>query len=252
MILGKQQRCAPDDVGSNSSSELCATSCNQCIARHVSMCSVLKDSEVSTISEISKCFSLHPKQLVCAEGDQANYLFTIQTGCIRLSKMLSDGRRQIIDFLFPGEFFGLACANGYTCSAETITDVNLCRMPRTQIFEKFIELPVLGQKVLDITRTELQASQDQMLLLGRKSAKEKLCSFLLSMSDKSNPISHVPDGFIYLPMSRSDIADYLGLTIETISRQFTILSKEKIISLEENHYIKIIDEDRMRLIASCA
>lgn len=167
-----------------------------------------------------------------------------------MSKMLADGRRQVIGFLFPGDFFGLACAKGYSYSAESITEVEICRMPRDKVIRKFDEIPALGQKVLDIIRTELENTQDQMLLLGRKTAKEKLCSFLLVMKKKSCRLENIIKDQAYLPMSRSDIADYLGLTIETVSRQFTILVKEKLISLEGSSIVKILNEDRMTIIAS--
>ena len=247
----KEKHSMPEGIEDFLPSSFSDPSCDKCVARNVSMCSVLDDQEIVSLSDISNCMQLSPSTIICAEGDDADHLFNIQEGCVRASKMLSDGRRQIIGFFFPGEFFGLACANGYTYTCESITEVRLCRMPRPQILQKFKDIPKLGQKVLDITRIELQSTQDQMLLLGRKSAKEKLCSFLISIADKSHHIRHIQDDTIYLPMSRSDIADYLGLTIETISRQFTILSKEGLISLSENCFVKILDVDRLKNIASC-
>mgnify|MGYP000203397548 FL=1 len=230
--------------------ELGAPSCGQCIARDISMCSALKDDELNIVSNLSKNLSVKSKQGICAEGEVANHLFNIKKGSVRMSKMLSDGRRQVIGFLFPGDFFGLSCAKGYSYSAESITEVEICRMPRDKVFRKFDELPALGQKVLDIIRTELDTTQDQMLLLGRKTAKEKLCSFLLAMQKKSCRIENIKKDQAYLPMSRSDIADYLGLTIETVSRQFTILVKEKLISLESSSIVKILNEGRIAIIAS--
>lgn len=224
--------------------------CGQCISRGISMCSALDDDELHLVSDIAKNILIRSREAICIEGEVASYLFNIKRGSVRMSKMLSDGRRQVIGFLFPGDFFGLGCGEGYSYSAESITEVEICRMPRDSVLNKFSEFPALGQKVLDITRTELESSQDQMLLLGRKTAKEKLCSFLLSMKTKSSRLENIRKDQAYLPMSRSDIADYLGLTIETISRQFTILVKEKLISLEDSSFVKILNEDRMVIIAS--
>lgn len=232
------------------STELCVNSCENCISRNVSICSVLNDDEIHQVAEISKKLLANPKQVICNEGESANYLYNIKHGCVRISKMLSDGRRQIIGFLFPGEFFGLACDEGYGYSAESITNVELCQMPRAKIFAKFSELPKLAHKMLEITRTELQITQDQMLLLGRKTAKEKLCSFLIAMQQKSKQLKDIKENHIYLPMSRSDIADHLGLTIETVSRQFTILGKDGIISLDENPFVEILNMKQMKLISS--
>ena len=250
MISMNERHFAPNGAYDDHCTNPNAVSCEKCIARHVSMCSVLNDNEIGIISSISKNITKETKQIICTEGDTADYLYNIKKGCVRISKMLADGRRQIIGFLFPGDFFGLACAGGYSYSAETITKTDLCQMPRTQLFQKFGELPSLSQKLLDITRTELQITHDQMLLLGRKRAIEKLCSFLLTMENKSRLIKSVEKNQLFLPMSRSDIADYLGLTIETVSRQFTILTKEKIISLEENPIINILNLGRMKIIAS--
>lgn len=232
-----------------SSNEVCYPSCDQCIAKYVSMCSVLEENELNDIAGISRNIHIIAKQQICAEGETAEYLFNLKSGCVRISKMLADGRRQIIGFLFPGEFFGLACSNGYSYTAETITDAELCRMPRTDIIKKFSDIPKLGQKVLNITHAELQRTQDQMLLLGRKSAKEKLATFLLNLMDKSIK-DHDSNKKIYLPMCRSDIADYLGLTIETVSRQFTILGKENLISLSDSQFVEILNLDKLNRIAS--
>ncbi len=238
-----------DYTNHTSGNEVCYPSCDQCIAKYVSMCSVLEENELSDIVGISKNIRIPVKQQICAEGETAEYLFNIKSGCVRISKMLIDGRRQIIGFLFPGEFFGLACSNGYSYTAETITHVELCRMPRAEIIKKFSDLPKLGQKVLNITHTELQRTQDQMLLLGRKSAKEKLATFLLNLMDKSIK-DHQNSKKLYLPMCRSDIADYLGLTIETVSRQFTILTKEKLISLNDSQFVEILNFDKLNIIPS--
>lgn len=249
MILTEESQHISDSAA-KSLNDVCFQSCDQCVARFVSMCSALEENELDDIANISKNMAIKSKQQICAEGDVAEHLYNIKSGCVRISKMLADGRRQIIGFLFAGEFFGLACSNGYSYSAETVTDVELCRMPRYQLIEKFSELPALGQKVLNITNTELQRTQDQMLLLGRKKAKEKLVSFLLNLKEKSTVSLTEKSNEIYLPMSRSDIADYLGLTIETVSRQFTILGKEKLISLKENQLVEILELNQLQRIAS--
>ncbi|MBT5072958.1 MAG: cyclic nucleotide-binding domain-containing protein [Kordiimonadaceae bacterium] len=242
----------PNGVNDDILLEVCVPSCDDCISRHVSMCSALKDNEIHQLSEISQKLSKTSKQYICEEGEKADYLYNIREGCVRISKMLPDGRRQIIGFLFAGDFFGLSCADGYSYTAEAITDVDLCKMSRENILEKFNDIPALGQKIIDITQTELHAASEQMLLLGRKKAKEKLGTFLLSMNNKSLQSSNIPEDQIFLPMSRSDIADYLGLTIETVSRQFTILVKDNVISLDENPNVKILDNRQLELIASGA
>lgn len=249
MILSKKTQ-SISEADAISISDICFPSCDRCVARYVSMCSALEVNELNDIAEISKNITAKPKQQICAEGDVAEHLFNIKSGCVRISKTLVDGRRQIIGFLFPGEFFGLACSAGYSYTAETVTDTELCRMPRSQLIQKISELPELGRKVLNITNAELQRTQDQMVLLGRKRAREKLVTFILNLKEKFSTPALKNSNEIFLPMSRSDIADYLGLTIETVSRQFTILNKEKLISLKENQLVQILDLDQLHRIAS--
>ncbi|HPF45452.1 MAG: helix-turn-helix domain-containing protein [Alphaproteobacteria bacterium] len=250
MDLMKETHPVFDEAEDKSVVRCSLTSCEKCIGRSVSMCSALKDDEIKLLSDISINISKRSKQVICAEGEMAEYLYNVQSGCVRISKMLSDGRRQIIDFLFPGDYFGLVCDNGYNYSAETITDVNLCRMPRNAILEKIKEIPAFSKKILDITIHELLETQEQRLLLGRKNAKERLCSFLLTINARSSKVGFMKKNHIFLPMSRADIADYLGLTIETVSRQFTILAKDNIISLENSPLVRIIDIEELQLIAS--
>jgi CRP/FNR family transcriptional regulator, anaerobic regulatory protein len=142
-----------------SKDSLCETTCDHCIVRHISMCSVLQEDEIKELSKISSDIIKTSKQTIFSEGDDADYLYNIWEGCVRIIKMLTDGRRQIIGFLFAGDFFGLACNTGYSYSVEAVTNVDLCRIPRTKILQKFHEMPALGQKVFDATRTELQSAQ---------------------------------------------------------------------------------------------
>ncbi|WP_417316774.1 cyclic nucleotide-binding domain-containing protein [Emcibacter sp.] len=222
------------------------SACESCSIRHVAMCNVLNEEEVNLLNEISSDFNRDSKQVLCAEGDPADYLFNVREGTVRLSKMLADGRRQITGFLFPGDFFGLACKDVYSYTAEAITPVETCRFQRRKITEKFRELPQLGERVFEMTTTELQSAHDQMLLLGRKSAREKLCSFLIYMADKTRTIGGYPPNHAYLPMSRADVADYLGLTVETVSRQFTKLAQEDLIRLDSAHNVILLDPESLQ------
>ncbi|WP_321395144.1 cyclic nucleotide-binding domain-containing protein [Emcibacter sp.] len=225
------------------------SACENCSVRHVAMCNALNEEEVNLLNEISNDFNRDTKQILCAEGDPAEHLYNIRAGTVRLSKMLPDGRRQITGFLFPGDFFGLACKDIYSYTAEAVTPVETCRFPRKKITEKFRELPNLGERVFDMTTTELQSAHDQMLLLGRKTAREKLCSFLLYMAEKTAALGGHPENHAYLPMSRSDVADYLGLTVETVSRQFTKLAQSGLIRLEGAHHVILLDREAIHDLA---
>ena len=225
------------------------SACEGCSSRHISLCNVLDSNELKSLSQISTDFRKNAKQVICSEDEDANYLYNIRSGAVRISKMLSDGRRQITGFLFAGDFLGLSCKDRYSYTAEAITEVDLCRFSRTKIMSSFRDFPKLGERVFDMTRTELEATHAQMLLLGRKTAKEKLCSFLLNMKEKSSRQQGSPENEIDLPMSRSDIADFLGLTVETISRQFTNLHKMGLIDLDGAHKVILKDSETLAALA---
>jgi CRP/FNR family transcriptional regulator len=181
------------------------------------------------------------------EGDAADSIYEVVQGTLRLYKLLPDGRRQITGFLSRGHLLGLAPEGVCVYSAEAITDVTLCRYARAA-FERLIdEVPGFARHLLATASHELCAAQDQMLLLGRKTAMEKVASFLLRTADQQ--AADGADG-VDLPMTRNDIADYLGLTIETVSRTFTKLKDEELISLPRPARLVIRDRDGLEELAA--
>lgn len=211
--------------------------CEDCPVRDKTICDVLNDNEIQIMARNSIDLVRNGCQLLCTEGEPADYIFNIREGMVRLSKMLSDGRRQITGFLSEGDFFGMPSNQLYCYTAEAITDVKICRFPREKIFQSFEKMPKLGRRAFEMTRTELHWAHEHMLILGRKTALEKLSSFLLHMAQKKDISTDPESRIISLPMSRSDIADYLGLTVETISRQFSVLQKRKVIKLKDAHTV---------------
>ena len=137
------------------------------------------------------------------EGGPADEILTLTTGILKLYKLLADGRRQVVGFLVPGDFLGLAFGRAYACSAEAVTPATVCRFRRSRFLELLERFPWLEKEILTRTSTELAAAQQQMLLLGRKTARERLASFLLGMVERRGD---GPDR-VDLPMGRADIAD---------------------------------------------
>ena len=182
------------------------------------------------------------------EGEPALYVFTVVSGIVKLFKLLADGRRQIVGFLVPGDIFGFAPGNKYTASAEAVSSVTLHRCPRRQLERAFVELPGVERQLLDAINRELAAAQDQMVLLGRKTAHERLASFLLSLSRRQSN----DDNSVDLPMTRTDIADYLGLTMETVSRVFTVLKGSGCIATNGSSKVYILDSDALAELADGA
>lgn len=210
-------------------------------------CRGLPRQSAGRIMAVSTLERKAPGQNVFGEGDNANNIYEVVSGMLRLYKLLPDGRRQITGFLSSGHILGLAPEGSYVYSAEAITDVTLCRYTRPALERLMDEVPGFARRLLTVTSHELRAAQDQMLLLGRKAAGEKVASFLLLMAaqqggDAAEEVS--------VPMTRADIADYLGLTIETVSRTFTKLKLEKLIALPTRSKVTILDRDRLEEFAA--
>ena len=212
------------------------------------ICQGLDFDTASRVVPLVSIRNYAPTQAVFYELDPAKYVYEVVTGVLTLYKQLPDGRRQITGFLYPGHYLGLTVHGHHVQSAEALTDVTVCRYPRHKIEKLVSEAPALAMRLLTLTGNELAMAQEQMLLLGRKTATEKIASFLLSMSVQNEERGE--DGSsLFLPMSRVDIGDYLGLTIETVSRIFTRLRKAGVIALDQSNHVLLNDIDRLSRLA---
>ncbi len=201
------------------------------------------------LTSIMQAVAIPPHRLIFVETDPARNVFNLTEGVVKIYKMMVDGRRQITGFLFPGDFLGLVHNESYAYTAETVTETKLCQFPRGQLEALLDELPSLEQRLLGMASHELAAAQDQMILLGRKSARERVASFLLMLSkaaerqgQQSNPI--------LIPMPRTDIADYLGLTTETVSRTLTQFNGEHLIHLMNDKHVQLVDPTALFKVAA--
>lgn len=183
------------------------------------------------------------------EGDDARTVYRVVGGMVRISILLPDGRRHIVDFLQTGDIVGLTAGETHTHTAEAVTPATLSRMPRSRLEAVMDQRPALARKLLAITQADLVAAHERLLLLGRKSVTERLASFLLILRDRQ-PADAAAQRQVQLPMGRMDIADYLGLTIETVSRTFTKLRSGGLIRLLDTYTVEILDPERLAEIAA--
>jgi CRP/FNR family transcriptional regulator len=204
--------------------------CATCEARAVSVCNAIGDADLGRLAAITAVTEVAPGQCFIDEGEPANCFFNITAGTAKLFKLLPDGRRQITGFVGAGHFLGLAVSDTYAFSAEAVERVRFCRFQRAKLRALLDDFPLMEKRLLEVAANELVAAQEQMLLLGRKTARERLASFLLLQSRQGMPCGHSRRRFS-LPMTRNDIADYLGLTIETVSRTLTKLRAEGLIDI---------------------
>lgn len=169
---------------------------------------------------------------IFAEEESADFVYKVISGAVRDVRILSDGRRQIGAFHLAGEVFGLESGEIHLYSAEAVVDSEIAVVRRSALERAVQDDAVAARKLWGLTSKDLLRLQEHMLLLGRKSAVERVASFLLSMSTRG-----AVGETVELPMSRSDIADYLGLTIETISRTLTHLARDHSISMPSSRRI---------------
>ncbi len=207
-----------------------AGDCTACMVRPVAFCAALSPADLPRLAALVRKVGFAPHQTLFQEGDPASAVFNLLEGTVKLYKSLPDGRTQITGFLSAGDFMGLSSDGHYAYSAEAVTDVKVCRFQRRDLLALFRDFPHMVERLLTMTSDELAIAQEQMLLLGRKTAQEKVMSFLLALSRRAKRRGR--DGRrLTLPMSRADIADYLGLTIETVSRTMTKLRQRGVIRL---------------------
>lgn len=202
--------------------------CSQCSVRSLSVCAALEQEEYTALERIlhTRCFDKHAT--LFSEGEPSSVVFNITAGMVRLYRLLPDGRRQIIGFAMPGDFLGLALADKNAFSADALTDVQACQFDRREFSALLDEKPHLLRRLHAIAGHELGLAQDQMIILGRRTAEEKVAAFLIGLRDRWARVSGASVN-LPLPMTRQDIADFLGLTIETVSRMFSKLAREKLI-----------------------
>lgn len=207
----------------------------------------LEPSEgVATLDRVGVVITVGREESLFVEGDSAECYYKVVKGAVRSCKLLADGRRHIGDFFLAGDFIGLDAADAYSFTAEAVTPTTLVRYARRKVDALTEHDPRVAKSFVEIMRCSLSAAHDRMTVLGRMSAMERIASFLLNLADRS------PDARIELPMTRTDIGDYLGLTMETVSRAFSQLKADGIIKQCGVHEVAIADRDALEALADAA
>jgi CRP/FNR family transcriptional regulator len=202
--------------------------CQTCEVRDAAICKVLDDAELRQLNKISTAVKLDAGGTVFYEGDDSTCLFNVVRGSLRLSKLLPDGRRQVTGFLFSGDFLGLSIGGVYPYTAEAMTASSLCRFDRPSLTRMLDKFPKLEHQLLSLASNELAQAQDHIMVLGRKTATERIATVLLKLVDRIGK-QGTSGCALDLPMTRSDLADYTGLTTETVSRTLSQMKREGLV-----------------------
>ena len=223
--------------------------CMGCDVREIAVCGVLSCGDLNELRCLGGTQTVEAGQSLFHEGDPAGQVFNVTKGAVKLYKLLPDGRRQVMGFMFPGDFLGITINDEHAFSAEALERTRLCRFSRARFDEFVDEHPELERELYRLAAHELAAAQAQMVLLGRKTATERLASFLLDLAKRREQAGGAGGQAVELPMSRSDIADYLGLTKETVSRVLALLKRERMIRLAALDRIEILDREGLAALA---
>lgn len=222
--------------------------CASCEGRSTGVCGALDCDQLVELAKASRKTAAESGAALLGEAERIDRYANILSGVVKLTKTLSDGRQQIVGLQFAPDFLGRPFRSESTLNAEAATDVTLCSFPKDAIERMMRESPELERRLYRQALNELDDARDWMVTLGRKTASEKIASLLLMIAHHAEPsmVAGRNSARFDLPLTRADIADFLGLTIETVSRQLTRLRNEKIISIENNRLIIVLDLRRLK------
>jgi CRP/FNR family transcriptional regulator len=214
--------------------------CSSCDARHRGVCGALSARELMEISKQSHRKTVAHGETLIFDDESVFHYANIVRGIVKLSKIMADGRQQIVGLQFAPDFLGRPFAKESRLTAEAASEVEVCVFPKTAFENMLRRSPELEHRLFSQTLVQLDEAREWMVTLGRKTATEKVASFMYLISSHIDPTQSRKQTVRFdLPLTRSDIADFLGLTIETVSRQITKLRKSGLIEVENNRSITV-------------
>ena len=225
--------------------------CNSCPFRHRAVCARCESDELARLEQMKYYRSFQAGQTVIWSGDRMDFVASVVSGIATLTQTMEDGRRQMVGLLLPSDFVGRPGRSTAAYDVTATTDLVMCCFRKKPFEELILSTPHISQRLLEMTLDELDAAREWMLLLGRKTAREKIASLLAIIARRDvslNPRSKGPIVFD-LPLTREEMADYLGLTLETVSRQVSALKRDGVISLEGKRHVTVQDFDLLLEVA---
>lgn len=216
--------------------------CRGCLGRSQGGCSVLSPSELVEMARHTHITRRAAGGLLIGEGAPVEAYSTVMRGIVKLSKTTENGGQQLVGLQFAPDFLGRLFGDESQVTIEAATEVQLCVVPRGA-FERLVKAtPALERRLMQQTLRELDEARDWMVTLGRKSARQKVASLLRLFAGHANVDPNASEGYDFdLPLSRTDIADFLGLTFETVSRQLTLLRLDGVIRVTGGRHVKVPD-----------
>lgn len=226
--------------------------CSDCPIRHRAVCARCEADELAQLDKIKYYRSFEAGQTVIWSGDKMDFVGSVVSGIATLTQTMEDGRTQMVGLLLPSDFVGRPGRGSAAYDVVATTDVVMCCFRKKPFEDMMNETPHIAQRLLEMTLDELDAAREWMLVLGRKTAREKIASLLAIIARRNATLHLAGTGgpmVFDLPLTREAMADYLGLTLETVSRQISALKKDGVIQLEGKRHVTVPDFDRLMLEA---
>lgn len=222
--------------------------CGSCPIRHRAVCARCEAPELERLEEIKFYRKFQAGQTIVWSGDRMDFVGSVVAGIATLTQTMEDGRTQMVGLLLPSDFVGRPGREGSAYDVVATTDVTMCCFRKKPFETLMAQTPQIAHRLLEMTLDELDAAREWMLVLGRKTAREKIASLLsiIARRDASLNLRPAEGALVFdLPLTREAMADYLGLTLETVSRQISALKRDKVIHLEGKRRVTVPDFSRL-------
>ena len=217
--------------------------CSACPIRHKAVCARCEPDELVQLEEIKYYRTFEAGQPIIWSGDRMDFVASIVEGVASLTQTMEDGRRQMVGLLLPSDFVGRPGRETAKYDVTAVSKTTLCCFRRKPFETMLVTTPHVSQRLLEMSLDELDAAREWMLLLGRKTAREKIASLISIIARRASidSLDDVDSMTVELPLTREAMSDYLGLTLETVSRQISALKKDGVIALDGNRKVIIPD-----------
>lgn len=219
--------------------------CGTCGSRVTGLCRPLDPAALDEVVTEAEQLTLGQRETLFHEGARAYHVYTLVQGTAKLSRLLPDGREQVLGFRFAGDVLGYAAGETYPFSAELLTPASVCRIDRRRLDGLMRRLPALERRFLDLCVQELATTQEQLVSVGRRTAEARVAAFLLHLAEAGQRRRQVGP-LLDMPMTRADIADFLGLTPETVSRCFTAFRRRGWIREPSHGHVELVKVAALR------
>lgn len=221
--------------------------CSECPVRHRAVCARCDDSELSTLEGMKSYRSYTAGETILWGGDELHFVSSVVKGVATLSRTMEDGRTQLVGLLLPSDFIGRPEREVVVFDVIAITDVTLCCFERKPFAKMVEETPHISRRLMEMALDELDAARDWMLLLGRKTAREKIATFIEMLVRRTHVqgVGGVQPA-LALPLTRDEIANYVGLTLETVSRQLSSLKRDGVIRFSDRRHFEVLDMAKLQ------